>query len=355
MIERRSFLKLIALSGAGLFVLPSRFGSGLFAAPSKIRVVIIRNPEMRNAKGGIGKIEVKRTVYEALRSLSEGNSGEELLQSIISPKDVVGIKVNTYLGDKDNATRPEVAYSLAEFLIKTGVKDNNVIIWDRAGDELEQAGYVIKDNKVDIRCIATNTRRVQRLSHPMAGFDDNVVAVGSVQAKVSNVASKMCNVLINMPPLRTFKFKEYTGISNAIMNMYGAVEITGENTKALYENDCNPGAAEIYNIKPIKNKTKLVICDAIYPLYNGGPSEDQRYHWNYNGIIAGLDPVAVDVVAQGIIQKHRDKVLPARTDDRSGGPDTSKLRSDYLETCAGSKYRLGIVDLKEIEVIEKEI
>ncbi|MEK7309289.1 MAG: DUF362 domain-containing protein [Planctomycetota bacterium] len=344
-MERRSFLKLVALSGAGLFVLPARFTPGLFAAPAKARVVIIRNPQMRNAEGEIGKIEVKRTVYEALRSLSDGGSGEELLQSVISAKDVVGIKVNAYLGDKNNATRPEVAYSLAEFLIKTGVKDNNVIIWDRAADELEQAGYVINDNKVDIRCIATNTKRVQRLSKPMAGFDDNAVTVGSAQTKVSGIVSKTCSVLINMPSLRTFKFKEYTGIDNAMMNMYGAVEITDKNTRVLYGNDCNPGAAEIYNIKPIKNKTKLVICDAIYPLYNGGPAEDQRYHWNYNGIIAGLDPVAVDAVAQGIIQKHRDKVLP----------DTPKLRSDYLDTCAGSKYRLGIVDLKEIEVIEKEI
>ncbi|MBI5779725.1 MAG: DUF362 domain-containing protein [Planctomycetes bacterium] len=344
-MERRSFLRLVAISGAGLFILPDRFSPGLFAAPAKTRVVIIRNSQMRNSEGETGKMEVKRTVYEALRSLSDAGSGEELLQSIISPKDVVGIKVNAYLGDKNNATRPDVAYSLAEFLIKTGVKDNNIIIWDRAADELEQSGYVIKDNKVDIRCVATNTKRVQRLSKPMAGFDDNAVTVGSAQIKVSSIASKACSVLVNMPSLRTFKFKENTGISNAIMNMYGAVEITEENTQALYGNDCNPGAADIYNIKPIKSKTKLVICDAIYPLYNGGPAEDQRYHWNYNGIIAGLDPVAVDIVAQGIIQKHRDKVLA----------DTPKLRSDYLETCAGSKYRLGIVDLKEIEVIEKEI
>jgi uncharacterized protein (DUF362 family) len=345
MMERRSFLKLAVLSGAGLFILPARFTPGLWAGSAKTRVVIIRNPEMRNAKGEIGKIEVQRTVYEALRSLSDGGSGDEFLQSIISPKDIVGIKVDTYLGDKDNATRPEVAYSLAEFLIKTGVKDNNVIIWDRAGDELEQAGYVIKDTKTDIRCIATNTKRVQRLSKPMAGFDDKEITIGSAKTRVSNIISQTCTVMVNMPCLRTFKFKENTGIGNAMMNMYGAVEITDENTKALYDKDCNPGAAEIYNIKSIKNKTKLVICDAIYPLYNGGPAEDQRYHWNCNSIIAGLDPVAVDAVAQGIIQKHRDKVLP----------DTPKLRSDYLDTCAGSKYRLGIIDLKEIEVVEKEI
>ncbi|MEW6026936.1 MAG: DUF362 domain-containing protein [Planctomycetota bacterium] len=354
-MERRTFLRLAAISGVGLFILPGRSGSGLFAAPYKTRVVIIRNKQMRNSEGKtrpndqqvgqVGRIEVKQTVYEALRSLSDGNSGDELLQSIISPKDTVGIKVNTYLGDKNNSTRPEVAYGLAEFLIKAGVKENNVIIWDRAADEMEQAGYTIKESKVDIRCLATNTRRVQRLSKPMTGFDDSPVTIGSAQTRVSNIASRMCTVLVNMPSLKTFKFKEHTGVSNAIMNMYGAVEITDENTRALYDKDCNPGAADVYNIKPIKSKTKLVVCDAIYPLYNGGPAEDQRYHWNCNAIIAGLDPVAVDIVAQGVIQKHRDKVLP----------DTPPLRSDYLETCAGQNYRLGIIDLKEIEVIEKEI
>jgi uncharacterized protein (DUF362 family) len=253
--------------------------------------------------------------------------------------------VNAYLGDKDNATRPAVPYALAEFLMNAGVVDNNIIIWDRAADELEQAGYVINDTKKGVRCLATNTKRIQRLSKPMVGFDDQEFAVGSARTRVSGIVSKICNVMVNMPPLRTFKFKDYTGIGNAIMNMYGAVEITDENTGVLYGNDCNPGAAEIYNIKPIKSKTKLVICDAIYPLYNGGPSEDQRYHWGYNGIIAGFDPVAVDIVAQGIIQNHREKVLS----------NASELRSDYLETCAGREYRLGIVNLKEIEVIEKDI
>ncbi|MFH1230372.1 MAG: DUF362 domain-containing protein [Planctomycetota bacterium] len=344
-MERRKFIKALVISGAGLFAFPFRFTSTIFAAPSKAKVVKIRNPNMRNSKGDINKLEINRTIYEALRILSESSSGEELLQKLINPKDVVGIKVSAYLGEANNATKPEIAYGLADFLIKIGVPDNQIIIWDRTADELEQAGYVINDKKTDVRCIATNTKRVQRLSKPMAGFDDKTISIGSATTRVSNIVSKLCTVLINMPSIKTFKFKEYTGVSGAIMNMYGAIEINDGNSKVLYENDCNPGAAEIYNIKDIKNKTRLVICDAIYPLYNGGPSDDSRYHWNYNGIIAGLDPVAVDIVAQESIQEYRDKVLP----------DAPKLRSDYLETCAGSKYRLGIVDIKQIEVIEKEI
>lgn len=332
-------------AGAGLFILPAGFSRGIFAAPVKTRVSVIRNRQMRNALGVTNKTEVKRAVYEALRALSDDGSGEEVLKSIISPKDIVGIKVNVYLGDKDNATRPEVADSLAEFLIKSGVNDNNIIIWDRAADELEQAGYVINDGKKGVRCWATDSKRIQRLSKPMAGFDNKDVSVGAAVTRVSNIASKICNVMVNMPPLRTFKFKEHTGVGNAIMNMYGAVEITDSNTQALYGNDCNPGAAEIYSINSIKNKTKLVLCDAIYPLYNGGPSEDKRYHWNYNGIIAGFDPVAVDIVAQGIIQKYREKAIP----------EALPLRSDYLDVCADAKYRLGTAILKDIEVVEKDI
>ncbi|MDI6732453.1 MAG: DUF362 domain-containing protein [Planctomycetota bacterium] len=343
-IERRRFLKALIISGAGLFIIPSKFITHLSAAPPKVKVVVVKNPAIRDSKDVINKAEVKRTLYEALSVLSASGSAEELLQKLVSPKDTVGIKVNTYLGEKDNATKPEVAYSIAELLIKIEVKENNIIIWDRAGNELEESGYKINDSKKGIRCIATNTHRVQRLSKPMAGFDEIPVNVGETQTRISNIV-KMCQVIVNTPALKTFKFREYLGISGSILNMYGALEITDENAKVLYAQDCNPGAAESFSISAIKNKTKLVVCDAIYPLYNGGPSDDPRYHWGYNGIIAGFDPVAVDIVGQRIIQKYRDKVLP----------DTPKLRSDYLDTCAGGKYRLGTANLKEIEIVERTI
>ncbi len=328
-----------------MLVLPSRFIPSAYSKKEKTKIVIIRNPKIRNPDNVIEQLEVNRTLYEALRTLSGSGSGEELLQVLFTPKDIIGIKVNTYLGEADNATKPEVAYSLAEFLIKIGIKDNNIIIWDRAADELEQAGYKINNQKTDIRCLATNTKRVARLSEPMTGYDDKAIKIMTTQTRLSNIPSKLCSAMVNMPSLKTFKFKEFLGVSGAIFNMFSAIDINDENAKILYENDCNPSAAEIYNMPAIKKKTTLIICDAIYPLYNGGPSDDPRYHWNYNGIIAGIDPVAVDIVSQEIIQKYRDKVLP----------DRPKLRSDYLEICASKKYSLGEINLKEIEVIEKEI
>ncbi|MBI4712004.1 MAG: DUF362 domain-containing protein [Planctomycetes bacterium] len=357
-MRRRDFIKAAGISLAGLYLLRRHLLTPVYAA-GKSLVAVVRNPAMRNQDGEINKVEVQRTIYEALRILAGSGAGEEALKSVIPEpqKNVVGLKVNTYFGESNNATRPALAYGLAEFLLKIGVKENNIIIWDNAADEMEQAGYKINDTKKGIRVLATVSSRIARKSKPLAGFEDNPITVGKsadsppdvhrggkTQTRLSKIIN-MCSVIINLPVLKTYKFKDNSGIENGLLNMYRAFEITDGNAGAFYDNECNPGAAEFYSLPQVKGKVKLTVCDAIYPLYNGGPGEDSRYHWNCNGIIAGLDPVAIDVIGQEIIQKHRDKTLP----------NEPTLKTTYLETCAGQPYKLGVNARDEIELVEKTI
>lgn len=347
-MKRRDFIKAAGISIAGMYLLPRHLLTPAYAV-GKSTVALVHNPLMRPPEaenGEMNKVEVQRTIYEALRLLAGSGAGEEVLKSIIPEpkKSVVGLKVNIYFGEPNNATRPAVAYGLAEFLIKIGVPDNNIIIWDNAADEMEQVGYKINDTKKGIRVLATVSSRIARKSKPLAGFEDVPITVGKVQTRLSRIVN-MCSVIINMPVLKVYKFKDNSGIENGLLNMYRAFEITDANAAAFYDNECNPGAAEFFALPQIKNKVKLTVADAIYPLYNGGPGEDARYHWNYNGIMAGLDPVAVDVVGQEIIQKHRDKALP----------NEPTLKTTYLETCAGQPYKLGACARDEIELVEKTI
>lgn len=315
---------------------------------SKSVVVVVRNSRIREKDNTLNGLQIKRSLNLALRTLTDKDSAKEALQEFIGPKDIVGLKVNTFLGKRANATRSDLAYALADFIRQTGVPENNVIIWDRAQDELEGAGYKINRSRQGIRCLATLTARPpKRNSTILMGYDNQEITIlGNFKTRLSNILSKFCTVNINLPVLRTHKFKEDTGINNAIMNMYHAIEITDENRKVLYDNQCDPGAAGIYALPTIKNKTKLVICDALSPLYNGGPFEDPRYHWDYNGIIVGFDPVAVDIVGLKILQEYRIK---------HGNPKWLPLEPGYLLTCAGLKYQLGNADLNRIKLIEKNL
>ena len=85
------------------------------------------------------------------------------------------------------------------------------------------------------------------------------------------------------------------------------------------------------------------MCDAFSPLYHGGPFEDPRYHWNYNGLIVGFDPVAVDIVGLKILQKYRTQ---------KGNSKWFPLKPGYLLTCAQPKYKLGNADSADIDLTE---
>ncbi|MFA5794035.1 MAG: DUF362 domain-containing protein [Candidatus Brocadiia bacterium] len=343
-ISRRDFIRTIGIGIGGIYLAPKLFMPKAFAA-GKTKVVIIRNPKMFDEDNKVNEQEVKRAVYEALKVLSGSGSAEELIDSVVPDKtNTIGLKVNAYFGEANNSTRPAVANALAELLVKRSVKPGNVIIWDRAQDELEKAGYKISLTPNEIRCIATMTHRNQRFAKPLVGYEENTTPVAKAQVRLSKILG-MCGVLVNIPVLKTYKFKDNTGLAGSIMNMYQAVEIPEADMPVFYNNECNPGAADIYSLPAIKNRVKLTVCDAIYPLYNGGPGDDSRYHWRYNGIIAGLDPVAVDAVGQEITQQKRNSVMPKET----------PLKSEYLNTCANATYKLGVSDLTQIDKIEKEI
>ncbi|MFH1227327.1 MAG: DUF362 domain-containing protein [Planctomycetota bacterium] len=343
-ISRRDFIRTVGLGIGSLYLAPKLFMPKAFAAGNS-KVVIIRNPKMTDEDGKFNEQEIKRAVYEAIKVLSDSGSTEELIDAIVTDKkNTIGLKINAYFGEATNSTKPAVANALAELLTKRNIKPNNIIIWDRAQDEMEKAGYKISLAAKEIRCMATMTHRNPRFAKPFAGYEDNPTPVAKTQVRLSK-ALGLCGMLINMPVLKTYKFKDNTGVAGSIMNMYQAVEIQEADMPAFYDNECNPGAADIYSLAAIKNRVKLTVCDAIYPLYNGGPGNDDRYHWRYNGIIAGLDPVAVDIVGQEIIQNYRNSVMPKET----------PLKSEYLNTCANTPYKLGVSDLKQINKIEREI
>jgi len=308
------------------------------------RVVVVKNRAIWDSQGQINILEAKKSLNVALRHLFGVDSYKEALKQIITPQDKVGLKVNAYLGEKDNATHPGLVDALSDFLTEVGVPVNNIIVWDRAQNELEEVGFKINQATTGRRCLATVTHRIERKSQPLVGFDDTVINVGNTTTRLTNILTKVTTVTINMPVLRTHKFPANTGVNAALQNMYHAIELTEANMGELYKNECDPGAALVYQIPAIRYKTKLIICDALNPLYNGGPTDDHRYHTKYNGIIVGLDSVAVDTVGQMILQKIRDS---------KGDPKWPRLVSNYLATAG--KLGLGVSDLTRIEVIERDL
>ncbi len=109
--------------------------------------------------------------------------------------------------------------------------------------------------------------------------------------------AKACTALIALPALKAHWL---TGIGTVLKNY---IMYSGEPSRYHDENNARLGA--IWNMPHVKGKTRLVLVDALRPLCDKGPQPDPRYMWNYNGLIAGTDPVAVETVCLKIITEKR--------------------------------------------------
>jgi hypothetical protein len=108
---------------------------------------------------------------------------------------------------------------------------------------------------------------------------------------------KACTSLVAMPALKAHWL---TGIGTVLKNY---IMYSGEPSKYHHQDSAKLG--EIWKMPHVKNKTKLILVDALYPLCDKGPQPDPRYKWFYKGIIAGIDPVAVDTVGVAILTRKR--------------------------------------------------
>ncbi|MBN2344936.1 MAG: DUF362 domain-containing protein [Candidatus Aminicenantes bacterium] len=121
-----------------------------------------------------------------------------------------------------------------------------------------------------------------------------------VPAQGRSVDLEPITALVCMPGLKAHWL---TGIGTVIKNY-----ILYSGAPRNYHHQDSVKLGEIWNLPQVKGKTRLVLVDALRPVCDKGPQFDPRYRWAYGGLIAGLDPVAVDAVGLKIIEAKRQEL-----------------------------------------------
>lgn len=142
-----------------------------------------------------------------------------------------------------------------------------------------------------------------------------------------------CNALISLPALKAHWL---TGIGTVFKNY---ISFTG--SPSSYHDANNAKLGEIWNMPHVKGKTKLVLVDALRPLCDKGPQPDPRYMWQYKGLIAGTDPVAVETVCLKVIMQKRQALR---------GEPWPLSPPPVVVEMADKRYGLGTSKLEEIQI-----
>ncbi len=145
--------------------------------------------------------------------------------------------------------------------------------------------------------------------------------------------ARACTALIALPALKAHWL---TGIGTVLKNY-----ITLSGNPSSYHDANNADLGEIWNMPHVKGKTKLVLVDALRPLCDKGPQPDPRYLWDYKGLIAGRDPVAVEAVCLKVILQKRQALR---------GEPWPLSPPPLCVEMADKKYGLGTSRMEQIQL-----
>lgn len=326
-MKRREFIK-SGLTATGSLIVSSPFRTycANFQNNEKSRIVIARDPLLQPEQNQIETNRLTTLLESGMQAFFDKDNALETWTKIVRPGEVIGLKVNCLSGR--GGTHPELVDAICERLLAVGIRPEDIIIWDRLNEDLENGGFKIIYRGNKIKCFGND----------IAGFSSDFEIFGSAASLVSKTMTRICDGVINLPVLKDHGI---AGITMSLKNMFGAIH----NPNKYHLNVGDPYIADVYMLPSIRDNIRLTICDAINAQYEGGPSHMPHWAWPYNGLLIGTDPVALDHLGWQIVEEERLKnnLKPLKEVGRE---------PTYIATAADGNHRLGTNDPDRMDVVK---
>ena len=284
-ITRRQLIKQSAFAAVGsslLFNSPLRL-FGQSGSEDLTKVVLIRdNAVLSNDLPDASVLE--QMIDKAVIELTGASDNLSAWKKILKPDDVLGIKTNVW----NNLRTPEqLEQVLVQKAKQVGIAENNISVNDRG---------VLNDS-----------------------------------------VFQRTTALINVRPMRTHA---WSGVGSLLKNY-----IMFSPKPSSYHNDSCADLARLYELPEVKGKTRLNILVMLTPLFHGvGPHHfNKKYTWEYKGLIAGFDPVAVDSVGLRIIEAKRTEFFG---EESPLNPPAKHI------PLADTRHNLGTADPNKIDLVK---
>jgi len=263
---------------------------------------------------------VRRMVDALVRGVTARPSAASAWRTLVSPTDVVGIKVSTAAGPI-GGTKPAVVEAVAAGLREAGIPRERILVWDRNKEDLLTAGFRTNSGLYTLRWInpADGYDKKAQVSAPVLGklvWGDRAFGILEDQRsadlmdngeQLSNrsffagILSRDVTKVIHIPSA-TDSF--LTGINGALADMtLSNLDNWRRFVRAPDHGD--PYLAEIYSDPMIREKVVLTLLDALVLQYAGGPGPNPNFTSDNMAVFASRDPVAIDATLLEMLEELR--------------------------------------------------
>jgi len=297
---------------------------------AKPKVIKVTNKRIYLSDGRLDSAEIRRMMDRAMVLLTGAPDPVAAWEMMVDPGDVIGIKPNCLAG-KNLSSSPAVAEAMVSGLKSAGLKETDIIIWERSNRELERAGYSLNYAKSGLRCFGTDSRGV--------GYGSRFHQLGKVASLLSVIFEDYISKNINFPIL---KDHSVAGISGGMKNLYGLVH----NPNKYHPDNCDPFVAEVSALPIVREKNLFTVLDLTRLQYHGGPGYVESYCLRPAGVMVSFDPVAMDAIAHKMLDSLRLQNGLKSLKDAGREPIWLKTAADL---------GLGQADLAQIDLIEEEL
>lgn len=361
-MDRRSFLTGMAACIAAVTGLINVEKESVAATHEKnaksSRIVSVFHPAASAAGKGLDNADldqeaVRQMVHAGILAFTGEKDLKKAWRKIIpDPGKKVAIKINCQI--QGVYTKAKVVQPLVEGLIVSGVPADNIIIYDKTANAFDLAGFIPNNGAgVKVGKVSDFGGYSRFMFHRLAnlltgGYESsfwNYLAKTGRESNFGSVRSLAwlalrgrkplwdCEYLINVPVLKALD--GYSGISMSMKNHYGTIANPSE-----HHADMMDYIPFINSLPEIRNKTRLIVLDAIFGEYKWINGRDQKYVVRVNKVLMSDDPVAIDTIGWNMIEGLR------------GQHGLPPLVPQPAFIAKAAQMGLGHNDLSQIEKIE---
>lgn len=320
------------------------------------RVVKCINGKSVSAEGEHNPEVIYDMLAKSMLALTGKDNLPDAWRMFVTPNDIIGLKVNPVAG-RLLTTSHAVTKSVVSQLEEAGIPRNNIVIWDRREMQLHETGYT-QENYPGITITGTECMdqkggfydnegklysqgRIDKEHYFYANlegeYDDYTIPYmvnGGKYSYFTSIVTQKVTKIINLPILKNAGPTTTLCLKNL---SFGSVTNTGR-LHQLWHETC----AYVCAFAPLRDKVVLNIADGITGCFEGGPSAKPQYICNYNMLLVGTDPVAVDRVGHDVVIAKRIGMGIQQEDKPSA--------SRFLDLA--QELKLGIGKREQIETEE---